>query len=114
MNRPDFWRNRESANKNIKLLGETQKFVSRYREIEKGIEALEQNFDETENDANKFYELKRKFRQLELEQLFQGRYDKENAVVSVYPGAGGEDAADWAKILFEMYEKYGAQRGWKT
>ena len=114
MNRPDFWRNRESADKNIKLLGETQKFVSRYREIEKGIEALEQNFDETENDANKFYEVKRKFRQLELEQLFQGRYDKESAVVSVYPGAGGEDAADWAKILFEMYEKYGAQRGWKT
>ncbi|MBI4086151.1 MAG: PCRF domain-containing protein [Candidatus Liptonbacteria bacterium] len=114
MNLPDFWSNRESADKNIKLLGETQKFVNRYREIEKGIEALEQNFDETEFTTSKFYELKRKFRQLELEQLFRGRYDKENAVVSVYPGAGGEDAADWAKMLFEMYEKYAAQRGWKT
>ncbi len=114
MNMPDFWlsakgNGRELADEKIKTLGELQKFVNRYQEIEKGIEALERDFD-----AGTFYEIKRKFRQLELEELFRGRYDKENAVVSVYPGVGGEDASDWALMLFEMYEKYAAQRKWKT
>lgn len=117
INRPDFWHNRESADKNIKLLGELQNLINRYQEIEKGIKALERDFDEngsTELTISKFYEVKRKFRKLELEELFRGRYDKEASVISVYPGVGGEDASDWAKMLFEMYQKYAARQGWKT
>ncbi len=35
-------------------------------------------------------------------------------MVGIYPGAGGEDAEDWARILFDMYLKYAERRGWKT
>ncbi len=116
INQPDFWRNRESADKNIKILGELQDLVNRYKEIENGLSGLDKDFKEGGSTAlaqSKFHELKRKFRQLELEELFRGRYDKGNAVVSVYPGAGGEDAADWARMLLEMYKSYAAKREWK-
>ncbi len=54
------------------------------------------------------------FRELELATLFTGRYDKQAAVVSIYPGAGGDDAEDWARMLSDMYLGYAKRRGWTT
>lgn len=54
------------------------------------------------------------FAALELEELFTGKYDRQSATLAVYPGVGGEDAGDWARMLSAMYEKYAARRGWKT
>jgi len=42
------------------------------------------------------------------------KYDKGDAVVSIYSGAGGEDAEDWARILYEMYEKYIFDKKWEA
>lgn len=41
-------------------------------------------------------------------------YDKNDAIVSIVSGAGGDDAEDFSRMLFSMYEKYAATRGWKT
>jgi len=109
MSSAGFWRSREAADRKIKTLGETRNLVDKYREIENGINKLKKSFDES-----KFYELGKKFRELELEQLFLGHYDKQSAVLSVYPGAGGEDAEDWVRIITLMYEGYVKRRGWKA
>ncbi len=39
-------------------------------------------------------------------------YDKNHAIVSIISGAGGDDAEDFSRILFEMYKKYVASKGW--
>jgi len=104
-----FWQSRELADEKIKTLGKLQDIISRYRDVERGIETLKKSFD---TDA--FFDVKRKFRALELEQLFRGPHDRQPAVISVYPGAGGEDAEDWARMLFLMYEGYSKQKGWQT
>lgn len=39
-------------------------------------------------------------------------YDKSDAIVSIISGAGGDDAEDFSRILFGMYKKYVAARGW--
>jgi peptide chain release factor 2 len=41
-------------------------------------------------------------------------YDQRNVHLSVYPGAGGDDAKDWANMLLRMYAKYAALRGWRA
>ena len=105
---PGFWKDRETADLKIRELGILNDEIGRYREIEAGIAALTENFDE-----NKFYELKKKFREFELRQLFTGRYDTQAAILGIYPGAGGEDAEDWARMLGVMYESYVKRRGWK-
>ena len=49
-----------------------------------------------------------------MDLLMTGKYDRQSSVISVFPGAGGDDASDWARMLLEMYEKYASSRGWKT
>ena len=43
-----------------------------------------------------------------------GSYDKSDAIVSIVSGAGGDDAEDFSRILFSMYSKYSASKGWRT
>lgn len=42
----------------------------------------------------------------ETETFFSGPYDKNNAIITIYSGAGGADAQDWAGMLLRMYERY--------
>lgn len=46
--------------------------------------------------------------------MFSGPYDKQAATISIFAGAGGQDAEDWAGMLLEMYRKYVTGRGWRA
>lgn len=48
-----------------------------------------------------------------MQQLLSGKYDSLNAVISIFAGVGGQDAEDWAAMLYEMYAKYAAKRKWQ-
>lgn len=39
-------------------------------------------------------------------------YDRYRAIVSIYSGAGGDDAEDFAGMLFRMYQKLAERKGW--
>lgn len=41
-----------------------------------------------------------------------GKYDKGNAIVTIFAGAGGDDAEDFAGMLLRMYMKYIEKKGW--
>jgi peptide chain release factor 2 len=41
-----------------------------------------------------------------------GKYDKGNAVITIFSGAGGDDAEDFSAMLFSMYRKYAERKGW--
>jgi len=40
-----------------------------------------------------------------------GKYDKGDAIVTIFSGAGGDDAEDFSRILVEMYQKYSDRKG---
>ncbi len=42
-----------------------------------------------------------------------GAYDKGDAIITIFSGAGGDDAEDFSVMLFEMYRRYIEGRGWK-
>lgn len=55
----------------------------------------------------------------ELEELKEaaagrGKYDRNDAVITIVAGAGGDDAEDFARMLVEMYQKYGESQGWSA
>lgn len=109
MSDSDFWNNREEADKKIKELGELQEFLDKFNLADVALKKFEES-----QSADDLFEAKRTLRSLELQELFKGEHDALPAVIQIFPGAGGEDAEDWARILFQMYEKFAARRGWKT
>lgn len=54
----------------------------------------------------------------ELQTLKEGgvgseKYNNLPAIISILSGAGGDDAEDFSAMLFSMYQKYVAKRGWE-
>src|SRR3989338_6374445 len=35
-----------------------------------------------------------------------GKYDKGDAIITIFSGAGGDDSEDFSRMLYEMYQKY--------
>jgi len=64
-------------------------------------------------DKNRAQTVIKEIADLKAEISGVGKYDKSDAVLTIFAGAGGDDAEDWAKILFEMYRKFAANRGWE-
>ncbi len=96
----------------MKEMGETQNLLGSYFDAKKALYKLSENIENVNDDA--YYGVERAVRQLEIKRLFSGKWDKNNAIVSIYAGAGGQDAADWVHMLYLMYEKYSQNQGWKV
>jgi peptide chain release factor 2 len=95
-------------NKQQKLeLEELKKEISDLKELS-GEKELEKEIEE------KIEELEKKIKEKEFQVFLSGKYDRGDAILSIYAGAGGQDAQDWATMLLRMYERYSALRGWKT
>jgi len=62
--------------------------------------------------AEKFKSLESRFNKLELQTFLSGKYDKNNALLTISAGVGGRDAQDWASILFRMYNRYCESKDW--
>ena len=50
---------------------------------------------------------------LEITSLFDGESDDRNAIVSIHPGAGGTESADWTTMLYDMYRKWISEEKFK-
>jgi peptide chain release factor 2 len=66
------------------------------------------------SDKNQAQATLKEYQDLKSRLLGGGGYDKGDAIISIVSGAGGDDAEDFSRILFEMYKKYIAGKGWST
>ena len=65
------------------------------------------------SNKDKAQELIRELNNLKTELEGIGKYDKGDAVITILAGAGGDDAEDFAQMLFLMYEKYIYSKNWE-
>jgi peptide chain release factor 2 len=99
----DFWSNPESAAK-------IQQEISVLKEDIEAIEKIEIELDVAEDLQKTEKEIEKQ----EFKIFLSGKYDKNNAILEIYSGVGGQDSQDWATMLLRMYEKYCATKNWKT
>jgi peptide chain release factor 2 len=59
-------------------------------------------------------DLKENLDSLEIQNLLSGELDKNNAILTIHPGAGGTESQDWAQILMRMYLRWAEQHQFNT
>lgn len=51
---------------------------------------------------------------LEITTLLSGKYDTNNAIITLHPGAGGTESQDWAEMLYRMYSRWANIHGYSV
>ncbi|MFA5355066.1 MAG: peptide chain release factor 2, partial [Thermodesulfovibrionales bacterium] len=58
--------------------------------------------------------LRAELEEIEMKLLLSGEVDRNNAIVTIHPGAGGTESQDWAQMLMRMYLRWAEKRGFQT
>jgi peptide chain release factor 2 len=56
--------------------------------------------------------LKQDIDALELQNLLSGELDRNSAILTIHPGAGGTESQDWAQMLMRMYLRWAEIHGY--
>ena len=56
--------------------------------------------------------IQKELENFEIETLLSGKYDINNAIVTIHPGAGGTESQDWAEMLYRMYCRWANSNGY--
>jgi len=84
-----------------------EKKENRVREIETAMNAADFWADKAKAQA-----LIKELQELKIEAEGGGKYDSGGAVMTIFSGAGGDDAEDFSAMLLQMYLKYIANKNW--
>jgi len=77
--------------------------------------AVEESDDDTYREVVASLDtLRRRIDLVELECMFSGEHDGNNAILTIHAGAGGTEAQDWVGILLRMYLRWAEAKGFKA
>ena len=117
---PDFWNDSKKSSLIFSKIKSLQKKINMYEklfsELENSIEMnklLQLEFDTSlsKDLLNISINLEKNINNLEIETLFSGKYDNNNAILTLHPGAGGTESQDWVQMLYRMYGKWANSNG---
>ena len=123
--------NYKKINDNLKYTLELNDLVyEEIKELPNGVELIKSNFimnneqnlisknsdlyAEIEEIFNTTNILENSIEKLEISTLLSGKYDSNNAILTIHPGAGGTEAQDWAEMLYRMYTRWASQNGYEV
>ena len=93
-----------------------------YRKISSDIEEIKEILNENDTDTEMFEEEKQALEEklesvseeMKILLLPKDPNDDRNVIIEIRGGAGGEEAALFAAVLFRMYSMYAVKKGYKT
>jgi peptide chain release factor 2 len=120
---PNFWDDPQEAQKILQNLNQLKETVEEFETLQKNWEDLialielgfESNDQEILNEiAREAEKFKKEFEKKRIQTLLRGKYDKNNAILSLHAGAGGTEAQDWVQMLFRMYTRWAEDKGYRV
>ena len=117
-----FWDDIKNSSKILKKITELKNKISNFKETESELKNIKELYEmlkeesefELEKELNKnVSRLEEKVNKLEISTLLSNKYDTNNAIITLHPGAGGTEAHDWVQMLYRMYCRWANDNGYK-
>ena len=131
MQSPDIWQDQKRAAKISEEVSALQNEVQEWKNLSEDTQSLLNDLDDLKdmdtadneeekilidlknNFQEKFFNIQKRFNQKKIESFLSGSHDRDNALITIYSGAGGTEAQDWAEMLLRMYYHYAQKAGFK-
>lgn len=118
MSDPNFWLDQ---NKSQKILSENKAIKQKIEDYERIFNKVDELNIMIELDDQELFDmaaeqiesLEKDLKNYEISLLLNGKYDGNNAIIEIHPGAGGTESQDWALMLYRMYKRYTERNGFK-
>jgi peptide chain release factor 2 len=119
----NFWSNQENSSKILQAIKQKKDTIEDFEKLSARLEdaialaemAIEMNDDSSVADVqNELREIAEEKEKKRIEVLLSGEYDRNNAIISFHPGAGGTEAQDWAQMLYRMITRWAERHKFKV
>lgn len=118
MSAPGFWDDPQEAQKVAQRVTVLKNKLQDYIKLQKNLEDVEVLYEIGQAEEEYLVEAEQALKQvvkdleeMELQLLFQDKYDHNNAILSLHAGAGGTESQDWTMMLMRMYTRWAEQKG---
>ncbi|OFI05034.1 peptide chain release factor 2 [Clostridium acetireducens DSM 10703] len=118
----DFWNDINTAQNITQQANNIKHTIGRYNNLKQKIEDIEILIEMLKEDEdysiqqeliNEINNLKEEIDNFKIEILLSGKYDENNAILTLHVGVGGTDAQDWTEMLLRMYTRWSEKKGFK-
>ena len=126
---PSFWEDSQNSSRILKRINELKNKTENYKKISSTFEYIEElnelvkseiqegtKQEELDSEAKEILDttenLEKDIEKLEITTLLSGKYDNNNAILTLHPGAGGTEAQDSVEILYRMYCRWANSNGY--
>jgi peptide chain release factor 2 len=116
-----FWNDPDAAQRVMKEASELRQETDAFEDVSQSLRDAREMLEVFADDPAAQAEAERgilaaesAIERLEMAANFDGEFDDHNAIVSIFAGAGGVDAADWTQMLARMYLRWAESKGFST
>ncbi len=118
-----FWNDNQKSSKILSKIKQLKSKYNSYNNVKKEINNLLEltemvNLEPDEEIIKDILKstigLEKSYKKLELSTLLSGKYDSNNAIITIHPGAGGTESQDWAEMLYRMYTRWANKNSYEV
>ena len=124
-----YWEDSEHSSVILKQINDIKSKTESYKKIESTLEyimelneLISEEFKDNEDESSDLNDeikevisttnkLEKDVEKLEISTLLSGKYDSNNAILTLHQGAGGTEAQDWVAMLYRMYCRWANSKG---
>ena len=119
----DFWNDTENSSKVLKQINGLKTKLEVFKKVQNELNniiemsellKLEPDEEMAKEVLKSTSIMEKEIEKLEITTLLSGKYDINNAILTIHPGAGGTEAQDWAEMLYRMYTRWANANGYEV
>ena len=117
---PEFWNDQKKAQSIIQRFNAIKAIINSYNEAKIKYDDIKDSVDLALNDNDVMALLEDEIKnfiininKLENDALLSDKFDFNDCILELHPGAGGTESMDWANMLYRMYTRYCNKKKYK-